>query len=292
MHPPELNHLKNPEEIYSACERYLRNAGVEKPAFECRVILAQLLNLEPHRLLIGSGDAEPPIAPEQLKIVSEAMLRKASGEPTAYILGYREFFSRNFYVTPDVLIPRPETEELVEWVMQQGPVDKTLDLCCGSGVIGITLLLEGATQQVALADISQAALRIAQSNIKRLNIDPLSAITCHSDLYSSLPPGKYDRIVSNPPYVLPDEYRVLESGVRDYEPQKALLLEDMDIFHKRLIDGAREKLRPGGSIFIETSPSVIGHLEKQLIESGFGDIKRKNDLSNKARFIGAVSPRQ
>lgn len=271
------------QELFELCVEALRAGGVEKPVFETRVLLSHLFGAAPHELMVKplfAGGA-------QVDAVQDFIERKVRGEPTAYIVKKKEFYSREFFVDPGVLIPRPETEELAEWAIEKGPYEEALDLCCGSGALGLTLLLEGAARRALLSDVSEGALEAAQKNIERFHLGERAELAA-GDLFDAVG-GSFDVIVSNPPYVLPDEYEELDPCVRDFEPKIALLLEDVDVFNRRLAEGAMGALKAGGAIFIETSPAVMGNLEKNFRGAGFSQIEKKTDLSGKLRFLGASS---
>ena len=220
--------------------------------------------------------------------------RRCQREPIAYIIGQREFYSRNFLVNSDVLIPRPESEEMVEHALlflshlNRSKKPRVLDLCCGSGCIGLSLLLEQPQISLHLSDISRRALKICKKNAKRL-LPQSSKRNCQiilSDLFTNLANnGQYDLIVANPPYVTNEEYEKLEADIREYEPKLALVCQQPLDFYTKLIHGLKLHLHPQqGCAFIETSPQLaelkLDIAKKHQLQT---DILR--DLGKQPRFI-------
>jgi release factor glutamine methyltransferase len=222
-----------------------------------------------------------------------AIARRARNEPVQYITGTQEFYGRSFAVTPAVLIPRPETEHLVEAVLALQPPPKRmlplriLDIGTGSGILAITLALELRNATVTATDISPAALDVAQRNAAALGAaDRIRFV--ESDLFAAIPAQHYGCIVSNPPYVPTTE--VLEPQVRDYEPASALYAgEDGLALYRRLIPTAFEHLEPGGHLLVE-----IGHGQRDAVAgllraSSFESIRFIDDLQGIPRIAIAKS---
>lgn len=203
--------------------------------------------------------------------------QRREGTPTQYITGKQEFYGREFHVTPDVLIPRPETEHLIEAALAGETACPTsiLDVGTGSGAIAITLALE-TQAQVTATDISPAALRVAEENASRLGAS-VTFIEC--DL---VPEGKFDLIVSNPPYVGLNEQ--LPREVRDHEPALALFAGDDGLaIYRRLIPAAAQALNPGGCLILE-----IGSTQAEQVRSllaPLGDPVISTDLAGYDRVI-------
>lgn len=215
-------------------------------------------------------------------------------EPIQYVLGYAEFYGRRFRVTPDVLIPRPETEELIEAVLKC-PVatehdPRILDLCTGSGCIAWTLALEIPDSTVVGVDISPKALAVARRQFS----DPRVSFR-RSDVLKRCPvvaghdeenAGKFDIIVSNPPYVLESERTQMRRNVLDYEPGLALFVPDDDplIFYRALAQIAKDCLNPGGFGIFEANSLFCGEIA-ELLSPDFVDIKILKDISGRDRFV-------
>ncbi len=229
--------------------------------------------------------------------LEKIMLRLEKGEPVQYIIGETEFCGRAFQVAPGVLIPRPETAELCRWITSQSVRhfvigEDILDIGTGSGCIAITLALEMAEARVTAWDISDDALRIAQKNAKALGA---SVTFEHRDIldYSlftihySLP--KWDLIVSNPPYIKPEERDGMEKNVLDYEPELALFApsDDAIIFYRRIADYAIQALKPEGALYFELNPQTADDVGDYLARLGFSDIEIRKDQFGKNRFLKA-----
>jgi release factor glutamine methyltransferase len=209
---------------------------------------------------------------------------RQKGTPIAYITGVREFWSREFIVTPDVLIPRPETELLIELslnVIAAGQTAKIIDLGTGSGVIAITLAAERPHAQVCASDNSPAALRIAERNAVKHGITNIRFYL--SEWFASIPTGQYSLIVSNPPYIAPNDSHLHEGDLR-FEPTSALCAAEQGLGAIRCIaDEARHCLEPGGHLLIEH-----GYDQQQAVKAIFANFNYKNvithtDLSGQPR---------
>src|SRR6185369_4459500 len=208
--------------------------------------------------------------------------QRIKGEPTQYITGRQEFYGREFRVTPDVLIPRPETEHLVEATLARR-AETILDIGTGSGAIAVTLALE-TTARVTASDVSPAALRVA-----RQNADPLGArvdfVAC--DLGAALADGSFDLVVSNPPYIAGRDRTSLQAEVRDHEPALALFGgEDGLAVYQRLVPEARRLLRPGGWLMMELGDAGA---VREMCGSWTG-VEIVNDLAGIPRVLLARKP--
>lgn len=209
--------------------------------------------------------------------------RRAAGEPLQYILGTAPFRNLMLKVDPRVLIPRPETETLVQWIIDRAPTGaKVLDLGCGSGAIAISLADERADLQVTAVDVSGAALALAQENARdhQVEIEFLQ-----SDLFSALKERKFDFIAANLPYVTESEYAELDPEVRGYEPVLALTAPDEGLeLILKTVAHLPEHLSPGGSAIFEMSPPQTGRVIRALNALGFtGEIVK--DLCGRDRFV-------
>ena len=229
------------------------------------------------------------LSESQMSAYRAAIARRARNEPVQYITGTQEFYGRSFAVTPAVLIPRPETEHLVESALALHPAPKRiLDIGTGSGILAITLALELPNAIVIATDTSAEALAVARQNAAALGaIDRIHFV--ESDLFAALADERFDCIVANPPYVATDE--VLEPQVRDYEPVTALYAgEDGLALYRRLIPQAFEHLEPGGHLLLE-----IGHGQRDavagLLRAGsFEGIRFIDDLQGIPRVTSARKP--
>jgi len=235
------------------------------------------------------------ISTANLAQITEIINRLIRFEPIQYILGETEFYGLTLKVDPSVLIPRPETEELVDWIIHDYSKLKPviLDIGTGSGCIPITLIknLPGATAEGW--DISDEALIIARENavINHAHVDFI-----HTDVlnhhYSSIN-LKYDIIVSNPPYITNSEQHLMLQNVIDYEPHVALFVSDTDplIFYRTIADIAGKQLKPGGNLYFEINERFGNETADLLEKKGFKNIVLKKDINGKERMIRAELPR-
>lgn len=233
-------------------------------------------------------NADQPLSPYILEKIAEIEHRLSLHEPLQYILGESRFYGMDLHVTPDTLIPRPETEELVDLIVEQNGkrVDlSVLDIGTGSGAIAIALSRNLPFSRVSALDISEAALKVAQENAKNLHarIDFI-----HADIFRYEPaPESLDIIVSNPPYIAEEERCAMERNVLEYEPAGALFVPDAQplIFYSRIAETARTGLKQGGLLYFEINPRFADSLEALLDKEGFRDIERFKDISHRIRFM-------
>jgi release factor glutamine methyltransferase len=207
--------------------------------------------------------------------------RRLAGEPVAYILGTREFYGHPFQVDPAVLIPRPETEHLVEATLERIPAGAAvLDLCTGSGCVAITLKLARPQYRIVATDLSHAALKVAQANAVTLN----ACITFHhGDLFAPVTGQYFDAIVSNPPYIATADAHLSQGDVR-FEPRLALASgpDGLDLI-RRMVSSAPAHLNPNGWLLFEHGFDQ-GEICRNLLErAGFGQIKTLPDLAGLER---------
>lgn len=213
------------------------------------------------------------------------------GKPIQYILGEAHFYGLVFIVNENVLIPRPETEELVDWIISDlklKPTDsiKIFDIGTGSGCIPITLKKHLSEASVSSLDVSTDALEVAQKNAVQLNT-PLSFI--HSDILKYSSEEKYDVIVSNPPYIRDLEKAGMHANVLDYEPQLALFVDDNNplIFYNAIADFAKTNLKPTGNLYLEINEFLSSETIEMLSAKGFASIDLRKDMQFKNRMIKA-----
>lgn len=251
---------------------------------EARVLLREVLNQSDAYLLAHGDDL---LTAEQAQQYVALVVRRAAGEPVAYIAGRREFYGREFKVTPAVLIPRPETELLVELALQRLPAGtpcRVLDLGAGSGCIGITIAAERPQAQVTLVDASEAALEIARANATQWA--PANTSLLHSDWYSAVAAEHYDLIVANPPYVAEGDAHLQQGDLR-FEPRSALAsgvdgLNDL----QRIIAQAPQHLRAGGWLLLEHGFDQAVACAWLLEAAGFQDNFNGPDLAGIPRVSG------
>ncbi len=225
----------------------------------------------------------------QKDVLDSLMTRLETGEPIQYVIGKTSFCNRTFHVRQGCLIPRPETEELCQWVMQENISDADiLDIGTGSGCIAITLKKELPFARVTAWDISHDALTIAKENAETNGAK--ITMVLQDVLHSPDDNEKWDIIVSNPPYVCEKEAKDMEHNVLGFEPQLALFVPDEHplIFYRSITQYATHALKPNGKLFFEINPTYSDAIVTLLINHGFTDIKVKNDDNGKKRMVKGV----
>lgn len=219
--------------------------------------------------------------------LEDALVRLASGEPVQYTLGMAHFYDREFMVSPNVLIPRPESEELVRMVLDSRVRGRVLDIGTGSGAIAISLALESAAIEVEACDISLDALEVARGNATRLGA---RVKMFHCDILSADIDSGYSAIVSNPPYVMESERAVMSPKVYDHEPNIALFVPDNDplLFYRTIAQKGVRSLADGGELFFEINEAMGQQTLDMLLELGYRDVKVVADLSGRERMVRAI----
>ncbi len=231
------------------------------------------------------------VAESDATIALAAFDRMASGEPLQYITGVADFYGRQFRVTPDVLIPRPETELLCREALSEMSRTSMLDLCTGSGCIAWTLALEKPGTKVTAVDISDGALDVASSQnfaeeIERTEAVPPEFVKADVLAGPSLS-GKYDILVSNPPYVMDKEKALMRPNVLDHEPHLALFVSDDDplVFYRAIAQWAQDVLNPDGYGIVEINEALGPQTAELFSTAGFCDVRIIRDLSDRDRFV-------
>jgi release factor glutamine methyltransferase len=259
----------------------LEEGAIAAPRITAEVLLSQALDRERAYLYAHPEEELTEIAWIHY---GRYLHERLQGKPTQYITGRQEFYGREFRVNADVLIPRPETEHLVDACkarIRSG--DTILDVGCGSGAIAVTLALESGARMIA-TDISIAALNVAAANARALGAT-VALVAC--DLGGSIAGGSIDVLVSNPPYVPIADRSGLQREVRDYEPHVALFagLSGLEIY-QRLISDARRLLRPGGWLLVELGYNSLGPV-RAMIASEWTEITVAEDLAGLPRVLAA-----
>jgi len=224
-----------------------------------------------------------PLTDTMIRAFQPLLLRRLEGEPVAYILGEKEFYGRMFKVTPDVLIPRPETELLVEAALKRLATNhpsRILDIGTGSGCIALTLALERPEWSMTAVDLSAQALSIARQNAHSLNA---KVRLLQSDLFDSLGGDRFDLIISNPPYIPATDPHLRQGDIR-FEPKAALTAgpEGLDTL-RPLIQSAPDHLLSGGWLMLEHGWDQADNCRSLLVESGFMNIQNLRDLAGHER---------
>jgi release factor glutamine methyltransferase len=256
-------------------------AVTDAPRLEAEVLLSHILAIPRTTLLTHP---EQPLSAEQFWHYFECIHQRASGYPLPYITGSAEFYGLTFGVTPEVLIPRPDTEILVELAIERAP-STVVDVGTGSGCIAITLAVHLPDAQITAIEVSPAALVIAQDNAERHGVADRVQLM-GGDVFSPRP-GLVDIIVSNPPYVLSSEIPTLPVSVRDHEPQVALDggMDGLTII-RQLVNQAPAVLHPGGSLLVEIGANQ-GDAASRLARTVFpdADIQIHPDLAGRDRVL-------
>jgi release factor glutamine methyltransferase len=267
-------------------EDFLRKKGVEGPRLEAQIMLAHALGCQKIDLYVRHEE-EP--AEDKRSAFREMIRKRADGMPVAYLVGYREFYSLPFAVSPAVLIPRPETETLVMQAlgaMRTMESPRVLDIGTGSGCIAITLTKQHKTARLTAVDVSAAALELASANAKRHGISDRVTFL-EGDLFGPVNGHGYDVIVSNPPYIADAEFAALDRGVREFEPRSALAGgPDGLAFYRRIAAEATGHLAPGGTVLVEIGVTQ-GPAVRELFESHIGPSNVMPDAAGRPRVVAA-----
>lgn len=257
----------------------LRNPDLDP--LEARILLRHALGLSRVQLITHSEYALNAVEAERVAMLFK---RRAEGEPVAYILGEREFYGLSFHVTPDVLIPRPETELLVELALDRLPPDaRVLDMGTGSGALAVTLAHLRSDLAVTALDASEAALAVAHLNADRHNVN---INLLHSDWYRMLGAEIFELIVANPPYIMENDPHLSQGDLR-FEPCDALTDHADGLSAIRAIaSGAPGHLAPQGWLLLEHGYDQSAAVRNLLIENGFEDVQSWKDLAGIERASG------
>ena len=267
----------------SPAQRALREAGVENALQEGR----WMERLAPRE---GARRGLPPGA-----LLEEWIRRRCSGEPFQYVVGSVEFYQVELEVGPGTLIPRPETELLVERALEhleRGPAQAwALDLCTGPGAIPLSLAQARPRLQGVGVDLSPDALAWARRNCALLHLEERCQFL-QGDLFSPLPPSRrFSLITANPPYVSPEEYQALPREIRDYEPRMALEAgEEGRELEEKIIRQALPWLEPGGALLLEMGETQGDALREALLANGYREVKILRDLTGRERFAQGLRP--
>jgi len=260
------------------------------PRLEARMLLEHVLQ-RPRAWLLAHDDEV--LNADQMAAYTALAARRQGGEPMAYLLGAREFMGHTFHVTPEVLIPRPETEYLVEAAIAHlsacaSAHPDVADLGTGSGAIAVCVALACPSARVTASDASASALAVARSNARHLQAGLGSPILfCQGDWYAALPAdARYDLILANPPYIARHDPHLREGDVR-FEPRAALTDEADGLAALRLLAaGAAGRLKPGGAIWLEHGWDQAAAVRALLIEAGLRDVSSRRDLADIERLSG------
>ncbi len=272
---------------------YLKQHGADNPRLEAEVLLAHARGCKRVELYTSFGDEADDALRTRFR---ELVKRRAEGVPFAYLAGKREFYSLDFRVTPDVLIPRPETEFLVITLLdlvkamppREVPIE-IADVGTGSGIIAVSVAKHAPRVRVTAIDQCPRALSVARENAEHHNVSDRVKLV-ESDLFAEIPEGqRFAIIASNPPYVSEAEYAALSPEVRDHEPRGALVAGPTGTeVIERLLPQAAARLQPGGALLLEISPMLQQRVETLLSASGDWQLSPTvKDLAGHARIVVA-----
>ena len=270
-----------------------RARGISSPRLDAELLVARALETTRIQLII---DAQRTVDPGELERLRGLVKQRRAREPMAYILGVREFYGRTFRVDCRVLVPRPDTEILVEAALERTRAismsARVLDLCTGSGCVGITLARERPTSRVVATDSSASAVALARENALRLGAYNIAFRV--GDLYRAVaggpPDDRFDVITANPPYIPTADIGGLEPDVRDFEPRAALDggADGLSVL-RRVVEGAPHHLAvPGGVLAVEVGAGEAGAVKELFVGAGFRDVEVKRDYARIERVVAGV----
>ena len=266
-----------------------RGRGIESPRLDAELLLGRALGVTRIQLIV---DAKRALEPEELARVRDLVKRRRAREPIAYILGEREFYGRVFRVDRRVLVPRPDTEALVDVALERTRAVsmsmRALDVCTGSGCVAITLARERPTSTVFGSDASDDALAVARANATRLGA--YSVAWRRGDLFAAIEPGRrFDLVTANPPYIATGDVDALPPDVRDFEPRLALEAGSggLDVL-RRLVTDAPARLVEGGLLATEVGAGQAGAVAQLFERAGFRDVDVRRDYGRIERVVSGV----
>lgn len=257
---------------------------IDDPRLTSEILLGHVLSLPRVKLYM---DLDRPLSKEELATYRGLIQRRIAGEPTQYLVGSKEFYGRRFSVDARVLIPRSETELLVEAVLHDVKKDapsRVLDVCTGSGCIAVTIAAERPQASVWATDLMASALEVAKANAEKHQVDARVTFF-QGDLLAPLPPGtQFDVIVSNPPYVKTGDLKTLQREVQR-EPKEALDggPEGVTLI-ARVVTDALPRLKPGGLLAMEIGEDEGAAVKELLVRAGYHDVKIEKDLARHERL--------
>ncbi|EFI71907.1 MULTISPECIES: peptide chain release factor N(5)-glutamine methyltransferase [Segatella] len=250
-----------------------------------RLVLERLFNMSMTDIVIGKVSE---LSSEEENELEKNIQRIEKGEPVQYVLGIADFYGRTFHVEPGVLIPRPETAELLDYIPKVNQKQTILDIGTGSGCIAITASLEHTQAEVSAWDISPKALQIAKDNAQRLN----ATVDFHLQDALNAPDHQscWDVILSNPPYIMDKERQNMEKNVLDYEPELALFVPDQDPlkFYTAIARYSVRALKPKGILLFEINPLCADAMLRMLQQEGLQQNELIQDQFGKYRFTKSI----
>lgn len=251
-----------------------------------KLLLTQVFGMPVVELYTGKDNS---FSANEQKQLDDILIRLQKYEPVQYIIGVETFYGLTFEVDPNVLIPRPETEELIDWIIQENKNAglRVLDIGTGSGCIAISLAKNLKEAEVVAWDISQGALQVAARNCRRSGVNV--KLEQKDILQLSSSDGQFDVIVSNPPYIAEQEKAEMEANVLDWEPGLALFVPDDKplLFYRKISELGLGMLKPGGRLFFETNRAYGKQIVEMMSALGYRHIELRKDISQNDRMIKA-----
>jgi len=267
-----------------------RRRGLDSPRLDAELLLSRVLGVDRLRLLLDAGRT---LTKPELLAYRELIVRRRRAEPVAYILGVREFHGHSLRVGPGVLVPRPDTETLVEVALDRTRFahlyGEALDLCTGSGCVAIAFAKKRPTWRVTAVDVSGEAVAVARENVERAGAT-FTAHVLEGDMDTSLPGGaRFDLVTANPPYIPTADLATLPADVREHEPRLALDggSDGLEIV-RRVVEVARQRLRPCGVLAVEVGHDQAARASALLDRAGFSSVERRKDYGGIERVVSGV----
>jgi release factor glutamine methyltransferase len=253
------------------------------------IVLEYFCDVDRTSILIDS--AIEPVSDEMKQEFRNVTKRINTLEPVQYVLGETKFYGFDFFVNPSVLIPRPETEELVDLIQKQFKISDTpkiVDIGTGSGCIAITLSHLLPNAEISAIDVSAEAIEIAKDNVEENEVE--IKLYCGDILTNDLPEKDYDVIVSNPPYITENEKALMSSNVLEHEPHLALFVpnENPLLFYNRISDLGQVSLKKGGKLFFEINEQFAQETKTMMESKGYTNVEIIKDLQDKDRIVVGV----
>jgi release factor glutamine methyltransferase len=268
-------------DVVKASTDFLSRKGVPSPRVDAEHLVAKALGITRLDLYL---QYDRPLTDEETAACRELVRRRGTREPLAYILGEWGFRRLMLNVDPRALIPRPETEVVVERclaLLDGVDTPAVLDVGTGTGAIALAIADERPEAAVTAIDVSEDAIALARENADRTGLAERVSLARH-DVAEGLPGGPYDLVVSNPPYVDPDDLATLQPEVRDWEPERALVGRGVTA---QVAQGARDVLRANGALVLEVADGTAPHVAELLAELGFSDVVPTPDFSGRDRVV-------
>lgn len=265
-----------------------RARGIENPRLDAELLVAHALHVDRMRVIL---DAARPLEGDELHKLRELVKRRRAHEPVAYLRGEREFYGLRFRVDGRVLIPRPDTETLVDVALARtrhvSMSTRMVDLCTGSGCVAIAIARQRPTACVFATDVSPGAIEVARDNAQRLGAYNVAFGV--GDLFAPVGERRFDVVTANPPYIASAEIPTLQSDIKDFEPRVALDggADGLDVV-RRIVAEAPARLVPGGVLALEIGAGQADATAELLRASGFVDVRADRDIARIERVVSGV----